>query len=987
MGSIPAPGPHRAGRSAVHSPAMVRCVNSLLFSVLIAVFAGACCTPSALGAQADSPLAAVPVPPPPPDANGLTRDVLDCGLEVWVHPAGPTRDGTGDVYMGLVIRAGAIDEGNDQRGGAFIAKLASGLERPGLEPGDASRFRTGYRDEGPAFDEEGRGHSAVSHGFVEFRLVFDRSDARAWDAGLSHARALIEDWQPSDEALLEARRMVMERPEPEDADTRARMAVTRALFAGEPLAERPLRPEGEVLARTTPDAVRRYIRERYVPGSAVLVIAGDIEPDEALGLARCAFDGVQPRAVPERGPGINPSAVVGRVSVHRVEGYRSTDVSLIAMGEDARDDKNGVHPIDRDILDRLGALLVGERLRAAAARAEPDLISVEAYAVGWIRGSQIAEVSVRAEPTGAPGAARAAATELARVRRDAWTRQEHQAARARLLDELKGEAARWETASIQSVLRALYGAAISERAWVPPRDALSHAVRLLASTTDRDVAKRARSLFEPARLNAVVVSATERDGLDEALGREMIRLAGAQPPPGAPLDVAPAVLAMGDTPGTVDEIAHHPSGDVWSAVLGNGVVVRVRPLPDDPDAPRFEPYNLYAPELEYGQEASGVTVRTALCDGMVREDADSLGRSREAAGAWVYARLKNADAPALRAWMRQRSLTFRAIESEHRVVLEVNGPPGSARDALELAASLINDPGVDARFVGRVEVESDWNTQGLEALGAMLLSQGDPRARPAPVGEGIDADRANEWLRRLARAPIEASIVGDFDPESVVGYAADTLGTLAPRARPDRPLDAWDDLPRDERRLTIESDRGKGGEWVQGIVFADMPDLRKVRPMVVAGRVLDAELRRLSAERSPDAQARAWIWLGEGIPGRVTLVTRVTGDASAIDGAGTLVDGAIEAVIGGGVTDEAIQAQLDRTRENVERAWERRSFWAMRLSTLSWNGLGVDAIARLPEDYDAITPAMVRETLAGCVGAGVHKCVAVVPPESGDDEE
>ena len=489
--------------------------------------------------------------PPPADPDGLTRHRLDCGLEVWVHPRGRTTDGTGEVLVGLQIRSGALDEADDQRGAAFIAKQAAGLERPGMSPDAAGLFRSGFGGGGgPAFGEASRGHSAVSHAFVEYRLVFDADDARAWDAGLSHARALIAGWVPGDASLLQARQSVIDRDEPDDPMSRARMALMQSLFESEPIALRPLRPGPELLAGTTPDAVRRYIAERYLPCAATLVVVGDVDVGDVLERAQRMFGGLERRPALACGPAVRVGEMVGRVSVQTAEDKESAEVSLITFTPSPGE------AVGAGVGERVASLLVGARLRSAVAMAEPDLLALDVFSVQWIRGVRISEISVRTGAAGAINAGLVMAEELARATRGGWTRDEHQAARAALIEALQAEVATWERASGQEVLNALLAVASSGQTWVAPKDALSEAVRVLASTTDGEIEARARGLFEPGRLNAVVLAPPAIEGLGDGFGSTLLRLARAVPASpgvgGAGSTARLDVLPIGQTAGAVD---------------------------------------------------------------------------------------------------------------------------------------------------------------------------------------------------------------------------------------------------------------------------------------------------------------------------------------------------------------------------------------------------------------------------------------------------
>lgn len=921
--------------------------------------------------------------PAPADANGLTTERLDCGLEVWVLPRDVTADRSGEVYLSLVIRSGAIDESDAQRGASFIAKQAAGIDQPGIDPERAERFRSGFNIGGPAFTQDGRGHSAVSHAIVEYRLVFDASDRDAWSDAMGHSASMLGGWRPSDRAIAAARRITSEREPPDSPTARARAAIARSLFRGHPIGERPVLPGPDAAASITPEAIRAYVTSRYRPDAAVLIIVGDVNPGLVIDHASRVFADIEsapPKTAPNAGSqSLDVSMLSGRIASHVIEGYDSGELSLISfVGDDSRDHQ---HPYDGVLLDRLAAILVGNRIRREIAGIEPDLLSVDGYGVGWMRRSRLAEISIRSEPVGMINAARTLGGSLARMRATGWTRDEFQAARAELLEGLQADIIKSDGFAPNRTIASLVAAVMHGQPWIAPVAMHDRGVRVLASTTDDAIAARAVGLFDPETANVVIITPEESEGLNERLGSVVLKLAAGAASP-APGGDALTGLTFGETPGRIDQISHDPRSDVWTAMLSNGVLVRARSMPDPPGAARFDPYaRAIDPENDAPGERAGVTVRAALLDGAVGEDARTAGRTREAVAAWRYAALSPGGAPRLREWMRARGLSANVLESQHRLVLEVSGPPGSSRDALTLAAAMLNRPTIDERFLDRVQIDESLTTAGLSRLSEILIGDNDPRVSLGPPSEGANAARATAWLQRLTRAPIECSIVGAFDSEDIIEMASETLGTLSMRERPGRLSNAWQPLKRSERSVRIEGE-GETGEFVRGIVFADMRDLEKIRPMVIASRVLNAELRRRCKEVG--GGGGAWIWLGEGIPDRVTFVTRVVGGVDVIENADAIVEEAITATLDGGISNELIVAEIDRVKQSVDRAWDRRSFWANRLSALSWNGLDVGALSGLLEAYGSITPAMVRETLAAAVGGGVHQHITVLPADGAE---
>jgi predicted Zn-dependent peptidase len=885
------------------------------------------------------------IPAPPADPAGLTRLTLSCGLEVWVHPLTTTRE----VACTLVLPAGSLAETDTEPGAAYLAKRLAGLGTPRVPPESLATFRSRFNAD-RLLDPGAGEHAAVNHETVIYTLVSDADGPDALDTALTHYADLLSGWQIDPARVDPLKPGALERRDDAKPEEIARRLFMPDLLGHERLGQCEIIPTD--LATTEAEAVQAFIDRTYRAAGAHLIIVGAVDPAQALKQATVAFDAVPPRAAtPPSTPAVR-TGVAGRVSVHAIEDYDPAEVALLTIRPaDPQSD-----PARQSVLDDLAAELVAPRVRAAAAMAEPGVVSVDTVAKAWVDATRIAEVSVRVDPAGVSQAGHAVATELARIAREPFTPEESRSARAALLAAYERDAAGWTT-DPDAVLMALAIAARDPDGFVPPPDRLSHASRVLAETTDDTLTRHAAAVFAPDQLACILLTPEPQPDITSVTARGL--LATAAFPPQTARPTVPDRLAALGTPGSIAAIAHHQPTGVWSATLANGVVVRARRTPADV-----------------------ARVRLTLCDGVPREDAATLGRTRDAVAAWAYARTNAADAGQLRAWCLDRGLSFKFTAGDHAVTLAIDAPPDApgVTDALTLAAALLTEPGADRRYLARLHPADPDYGPAMRRLGQLMFPPNEPRARGSAPTAIIDAALADEWLARLALAPLEVSIVADLPPEPMLESAAATLGTLTPRPEPSRDrARPWGDLPRVEatERMTAAIDRP---EVVTAVVFGDATDLATVRPMLAASQALGQELARLRDASELPARTRAWVWLGDGIPARASLVVRAELDPGADpDAVLSAIDAAAERVASGQTDTAVIETELARARKSVARSWDHPEFWADRLAALSSSGLGMDTLGDIRAAYDAITPEQVRRTLARALAEGVHKRVIVTP--------
>lgn len=930
------------------------------FPVLL-LFSVACCAPTTAmaGVSRTGITPDVSAPVPPADPAGLTTFVLENGLLVWLHPL-PDTGGAGEVGVALVVGAGSLAEEDDQRGAAYLAKRASGLGTARAPLAAIDRLRPWFGKPGRSARAADGGHATLTHESVAFALVFDADDGAAWDTALGHYADLLSGWEVDAGTMDDLRGLVAGRDADRSPEERARAAFVPELFEGQRIGRRPLVPDPGAAARLDAAAVNRFVRARYRPENATLVVVGRFDVGEALSRIR-AFQGTVPGSkteAPRLGPAVETS-LGGRVSAVVVPGYEPAEVSLLTI-EPADADAGPADPHRRAVLDAVGAELVGGRVRPAAAVGDAGVVSVETGMKAWIGGSSIAEISVRTEQAGLTGAGRAVATELARIRRDGFTTEEIRAARAAVLTRYEDAARAWNGANAGRVMSDLLDSA-RQRApagWLSPVERAALASVVLAGTTDADLVAHARRGFAPERLACVLIGSEPEAALAPANARAMLDAAGTAAP--GPATAVPERLVELGPPGSVATISHDPATGVWTGVLSNGVLVRARRM-----------------------AAEGVRVRAVLADGPGREDATTLGRTRDAVAAWEYPTAGGHGAGVVRAWAITRGLRVRPSVSEHTVALEVEGEDAAgAGDALALAAALLADPGVDGAYADRARPAWEDYGPALRRFTKLMFAPGEARARTSAPSGWVDAVAADAWLSRLAPAPLEIAVVGDVAPEEALRMAAETFGALPRRETPSRARPdawrAWGPVPRAESLERVAAGADASGEALVGIVFGDATDLAMVRPVLIAAGAVGAELERERAAGRLDARPRAWVWLGDGIPDRATLLVWCD-DAADPEAALRAIDAAIGRVADGASDASVIEKEIERARRSVERAWESPAFWADRLSKLSTQGLDIGSVAGMAGSYGSITVQDVRDALRDAAGAGVHKRVIVAP--------
>jgi zinc protease len=210
--------------------------------------------------------------------------------------------------------------------------------------------------------------------------------------------------------------------------------ISGATFLASPY-RRPISGWMGDLESMTPQDARDFFQRWYVPANAVVVVAGDVDPQQVLQLAQKTYGRIAARPVPARKPRVEPAQAGAR----RVEYKAPAEQSYVALsfkvpqvrGFDASPDTD-----DALALTVLAAVLdgySGARLDRALTQG-PDRVADSAGAGNglWGRGPQLFTLDGVPAPGKTPEQVEAALrAEVARVARDGVTESELQRVKTR----------------------------------------------------------------------------------------------------------------------------------------------------------------------------------------------------------------------------------------------------------------------------------------------------------------------------------------------------------------------------------------------------------------------------------------------------------------------------------------------------------------------------------------------------------------------------
>ena len=273
--------------------------------------------PASVALQAASPATPAAPSPAPTTASPMRRAThtytLANGLQLWVRP---DRRAPTAVHM-LWVRVGSIDEVDGTSGVAHVlehmlfkgsAQLAAGefsrrvAALGGRENAFTSKDYTGYFQQIPAERLE-----------EVMRLEADRFASNRWPDA---------EFRKEIEVVKEERRL---RTEDNPRALLYEQLMATALSASP--YRRPIVGWMSDLEAMTPQDVRDFYRRWYTPSNAVVVVAGDVDPQQVRALAEKYYGSLPVQALPERKPQHEPA----QKGIRRLELKAPAEQSYVAL--------------------------------------------------------------------------------------------------------------------------------------------------------------------------------------------------------------------------------------------------------------------------------------------------------------------------------------------------------------------------------------------------------------------------------------------------------------------------------------------------------------------------------------------------------------------------------------------------------------------------------------------------------------------------------
>lgn len=884
--------------------------------------------------------------------------VLDNGLRYAVMPNDepPQR-----VSLRLLVEVGSLMEEYAERGMAHYLEHMGFKGTTNFSPGEM--IELGQRL-GMAFGPDTNAHTSFHETVYKFEVP------EAEDALIRPAFLALRDYADGmlileDEAESERGVILAEKRDRDSAGFRSIQDVYDFAFPYSPFRLRfPIGTENAIRTMDHHD-MRRFYERWYTVDRFAVIVVGDIDPDDAVGLIEEFFGDAEPNPTPIPDP--SKGAIIPQGEAYRFyhdPELASTQVNVFTVWE--QDDSGDTRAMrEAGILRDLSMAILNRRFEMIARSEDSPFVSAVGYAYSFLDFAEFAGLQATSQPDTWEAALESLVLEKRRVLEHGFLESELAVARANVLNRYERAAAQAESRPSRGIADALVSAVSLDRVFTSPAQNLELARAVLDTATTASVHAAFVDLWEKTGDRLVRMESEEPIENAYKLMRAAFRSSQeeAVEPPEEFVAADFAYSVIGEPSGIIERRPLEDL-DAEQVVFGNNVVL-----------------NLKRTDFERNQ----VRVGARFGKGRLSLTPEMEGIDLFAGYIFIPGALEAHSADELETLFAGKTVGGDFAVGDDAFVLAGTTTPRDLEDQLALMAAYILAPGfrpeAERRFrqlIPQLYQQMNHTVDGvMRSRVERFLVNGDPRfgVPPREVLESHSTEAVREWMAHaLSSSALEIAVVGDFDPEKVIAAVRRTFGALPER-------EAGKSVPDSARAVDLL--RGPVEETffyrtsipqaraVMYWVTDDTSDVRKARRLAVLSGVVNERIRvRIRNELGEAYSPFAYHDASRVFDGMGHLVAIVNIDEERLELVGGILDDIAASIVEEGIDEDEFERVLNPRVRSLENQYRSNPYWLNTVLLGAYeHPRQLDWARSLFTDYPSITrsevEALAREYLTG----------------------
>ena len=865
--------------------------------------------------------------------TGVLRGSLENGVSYVILPRESVVGG--GVSVRVRIRAGTLDERDNERGAAHLVSRLVFSESANFQDGEA---RQRFANMGMAFDRLDSVSTLHSDTVYAFDLPRKHNDAL--DLALRVGADAVGGAVFKQRVVEKERRLIIEDARLYAAESRgARAEMFERLVPGSGLGERSRYADPRALETVSAEALHDYYSRMFSGDRTTVVVVGEIDGNETARAIARAFGGLRS----SRGKHDRVRWRVGEASPKRamartIPGEPEMSVEVLVV-----DSPPGAVLTRRDFKDGVIRDLAIQAMRVCLRRGVLDgsfgAREVAANAWEFPGVARITGVSAVTDAAGWRESVLRLNSELRRVRDSGFQAIDLRGARATVVAQARREA-RSEKSITNSQTASWIMRRVRSGSTVLSRQQEYELVSQIAAlVTDDEIGKVFSEIFTPGACTTVVVGPpgtmpSESDILGAVGDADSCVLVSVD-------DAAagvPMIEPLGDGErGEVRSIEYNPATGITTGVFANGVVVHHKKM---------------------GSATNRVAVGVTLVGGRNEETRETRGYTSAAAAIWNAPAWCETSVAAVDAVLAGRDIELDGEALNDSMQISARCDSAELLAALGVISSTVREPLIEDEALRRWResvvaaaqrrrVSPGWMLNGVFV--DAIRRAGDPRYGELNGADAarVDLEGAQRWAEEfMDRAPLEIAIVGDIERRDALEAVALTLGALPDRA----PVRAKNPLDADQAGVVAGSievhttcdpvaDHSVVLVGYRGVRYSDRESFH------LLGVLRHLWQARLTQALQEDAQVASWV--GTGIaPGVVhddtgMIWAGATVQSGQIEAAGQRMIEILKEIHRDGFDEVELEDARQQTLRGIELQYDDPMHWALLACDLRYRGLDI----------------------------------------------
>lgn len=824
------------------------------------------------------------------------------------------------VSLHLVVNAGSLHEQENQRGVAHFLEHMLFNGSTHFAPGELVKY---FQKIGMQFGPDANASTSF------FKTVYDINLPQSDRDSLNEALTVISDYAAGALLLpaeIEREREVIlaEKRTRDSADYRTYVASMQFELAGTRFPERLPIGEEAVIRSADRQVFQDFYDSWYRPDNMVLVMVGDFAPAIAAELVAQHFRGMRPRQdkrpAPETGVLQTPETPV---FYHHETELGSTTLTLQVLTSIATRVDSAAYKQER-MEDRLISMMLQNRLERLLNRPSPPFTDASAGVGRFLRQIQYGYISVDCPPENwKPALGQIEATlrqaltfgfdavEVDRARRDF---------RANLERGVDQAATRESTALARQMIHAIS----SDLVFQSPRQDKAFYTPRLASVTPEVLNARLRHVWASAPRKILMTGNTQLAGnTDEpaAIVHGVYQAAVRQPVEAPEITAAARFPYLPEPQVSAGEPAARELIEdlgITRVRLRNGVRLNLKPT-------EFSDNEiLLALSIEGGR-----AVEPSPTPGLAVLTRDVINESG----------LGALDREALQVALTGKTTALAFGLNSDRFYFKGKSTPKEIKLLFQLLYAHLSDPAfrpqayqlVQDRYAQTYRQMAQSVDGAFSLHGQRFLSGGDPRFGKPRLEEVRRLHLADieRWIKPiLTEAPLELSMVGDFDLEIAIALAQQYLGGLPERGQDGVKIEHGPTFPVGrQKQVAIDTQIAKA-LLVVAFLTDDGRDIHRSRRLNVLADIFSERLREEIREKQGAAYSTgAYSWPSRSFPGYGLFLAYLPVAPEALAPVLSDVQDIARRIVADGISAEELQRALEPTLTGIREQLRQNNYW------------------------------------------------------------